>query len=80
MLTTEEFFEKLRLHDWYYNYSDDYEVYKKGQAARGELEVHCKENELFATMYSDYLTFINACITHGPKQEEVPLPKLEDYV
>lgn len=80
MLTTEEFFQKLRWHDWYYNYSDDYSAYSKGQAERAELSSLCKENELFATMFSDYLAFINACITHGPKQEEVPLPVLEDYV
>ena len=80
MLTTEEFFDKLRSHDWYYYYSDDYEVYKRGHSERGELEMMCRESELFATMFSDYLAFVNACITSGPEQDEVPLPKLEDYL
>ena len=80
MITTEEYFKKLQYHDWFYEYSDDHSVWKKGLDARGELQNLAKESDLFATMFSEYLAYINAVIKEGPNQEEVARPVLEDYV
>ena len=33
-----EFGTKLRQHDWYYGYSDDYSVWRRGQQARKDLQ------------------------------------------
>lgn len=36
-MTREEFGKALKQHDWYYNYSDDHRVWKRGQTAQGRL-------------------------------------------
>ena len=79
-MSIEEFFMKLRRHDWFYEYSDDHGVWQRGQAARYELRQLAKENDTFALMYDDYINYINAIVKEGPKQESVPVPKLEDYL
>lgn len=79
-MSIEEFFMKLRRHDWFYEYSDDHSVWQRGQAARHELRQLAKENDTFALMYDDYINYINAIVKEGPKQESVPVPKLEDYL
>jgi len=80
MYAIEEYFEKLQMHDWFYEYSDDYGVWRKGRESRAELTILSKENDTFATMYHEYVLWINAIIAHGPKQEEVQKPVLEDYL
>jgi len=76
----EEFFMKLRRHDWFYEYSDDHSVWQRGQAASYELRQLAKENDTFALMYADYNNYINAIVKEGPNQESVAVPKLEDYL
>lgn len=80
MLTIEEYFDMLRRHDWFYEYSDDHSAWQRGQAGKVELRNLAKANEQFAIMLEDYNNYINAVISEGPKQETVPLPKLEDYL
>lgn len=38
-----EFGSKLKNHDWYYAYSDDHSVWKRGQAASARLRAACEE-------------------------------------
>lgn len=33
----EDYIEKLKSHDWFYEYSDDYSVWKRGCTQRGEI-------------------------------------------
>lgn len=33
----EDYIKRLKSHDWYYDYSDDHSVWRRGQAAAGEL-------------------------------------------
>ena len=80
MLTVEEYFDMLKRHDWFYEYSDDHSVWQKGQSAKAELQSLAKTNDQFAIMLADYNSYINAVISEGPHQETVPLPKLEDYL
>lgn len=79
-MTNEEFFEKLKSHDWFYEYSDDHSVWRKGGKSLAELRALAKNNDMFAMMFSDYNSYINAIVSNGPKQEDIPLPKLEDYI
>lgn len=38
MLTPlEAYIQRLKTHDWYYDFSDDYSAYKRGQASLSEL-------------------------------------------
>lgn len=37
-LEAQEIFDRIRKVDWYYNYSDDYSVWKKGEASVKEVK------------------------------------------
>ena len=37
-LEAQEVFDRIRKVDWYYNYSDDYSVWKKGEASVKEIK------------------------------------------
>lgn len=36
-MTLQEFKQELLCHDWYYNFTDDYSVWKKGETKDGKL-------------------------------------------
>lgn len=76
-MTNEEFFDLLERHDWYYNYSDDHRVWKKGSEASKRLQAIIQENDLWTRMYLAYSDYI-----FKPLQERQSLeaPKLEDFV
>jgi hypothetical protein len=38
------FMEKLEAHDWYYEFSDDIKVYRRGKASEEELKKEAQEN------------------------------------
>ena len=78
-MTNEEYFAKLQSHDWFYEYSDDHSVWQRGGKSLAELKNLAKDNDVFATMFSDYNSYINAVVRDGPKQENVARPILEDY-
>lgn len=79
-MTVEEYFKELRSHDWFYEYSDDHSVWRKGLDNRSKLYSLAKENDVFALMLNDYNHYINAVIMNGPQQEEVSIPELKDYL
>lgn len=37
-VSLDEFYDMLRFHDWYYEFSDDHQVWKKGKQARAVLK------------------------------------------
>jgi hypothetical protein len=37
-IEAQEIFDRIRKVDWYYNYSDDYSVWKKGEASVREIK------------------------------------------
>ena len=43
-LTLQEFYALLERHDWYYDWSDDHRVWRKGTRERNILESLAKEN------------------------------------
>ena len=72
-MTIEECYSALACHDWFYQYSDDYSVWQKGNAEQGRLQAVCQENSLFADMYTDFINW-----TNNPR--EIRKPQLEDYL
>ena len=78
-MTNEEYFDKLQRHDWFYEYSDDHSVWQRGGKSLAELRNLAKDNDVFAMMFSDYSSYINAVVRDGPKQESVARPVFEDY-
>lgn len=78
-MTNEEFFRMLESHDWFYEYSDDHGVWTKGKENKKRIQATAQENPLFSRMYSEYVEYINAVVSHGPNQEKVARPFFEDY-
>lgn len=76
-MTIEEYWQKLKSHDWYYDYSDDHSVWQRGGRSKVELQAACQENELFARMYTDYSNWMFKSL---PEREDTDPPKLEDYL
>jgi hypothetical protein len=54
MMTTEEYQSKLKAHDWFYDYSDDHSVWRRGKAERQELWHHANESDEFMQMFCEY--------------------------
>ena len=44
-LESQEIFDWIRKVDWYYNYSDDYSVWKKGEASVKEIKFFISSRE-----------------------------------
>ena len=64
-IEAQEIFDRIRKVDWYYNYSDDYSVWKKGEASVKEIKdfINSREwsdddidkNEYLAKQYNYYI-------------------------
>lgn len=52
-ITEKEFKKLLEEYDWYYNMSDDYSIWSRGDLQRRKIEQLCKENSQFAKIYSE---------------------------
>lgn len=50
-----EFRKLLSTHDWYYNYSDDHSVWRKGQAEWQAIASAMKDSEELKAVYTQYL-------------------------
>lgn len=76
-MTNEEFFEACRCHDWFYDFSDDPRVYRRGYAARQKIR-SATDNAVKQKMYTAWYNYMFS----GPafKTERAPEPKLEHYV
>lgn len=72
-MTLPEFYDLLAKHDWYFDYSDDFRVWQRGQAERQRIRTIAKEsvehNDLFRAFYAHYF--------NGPawSTERQPLPE-----
>lgn len=53
-MSEEEFMTMLRNHDWYYMYSDDHSVWKRGQAESAAIMAAMRENTEFGKIYQNY--------------------------
>jgi len=53
-----EFYSELSRHDWFYDYSDDYRVWTRGNDVRNELNRKKYESTVFYRMYKEYYNYI----------------------
>lgn len=58
-LTIEELYDLMEKHDWYYMYSDDANVYRRGYETSQKLQAMVQENKHFLALYNDYSDYIN---------------------
>ena len=54
-MTLNDLFEKLESHDWFYEYSDDNSVWRRGQEQLNEIRrITARGGPEFAKLYQDY--------------------------
>lgn len=61
MLTLEQFdnyLNKLALHDWFYDFSDDNNVWKSGKAARQSLMEEAAKHTILAQAYTAWGNYV----------------------
>ena len=66
-----EYFNQLRGHDWYYDYSDDYRVWQRGSKNRDILMNKSHENIVYKRMYNEFAKWMVS------KRE---LPTVEEFI
>lgn len=72
-----EYFAKLREHDWYYDFSDDPHVWKRGNTERKHLEAASASSKLHEKMWDAFNAYYFNGEPWGTKKP--PMPKLEDF-
>ena len=55
-----EYFNRLSNHDWYYDYSDDHSVWKRGSANRDRLLNTAAEHPTYKEMYNEFVNWMRA--------------------
>lgn len=81
ILTTEAivgFFDMCKSHDWYYMYSDDHVAFKRGESKHNQLRSLSALNPEFHPIFEDWHAYSYSGPLFGT--EQLPLPKVEDYV
>ena len=53
-MTKEEYQKLLESHDWYYHYSDDHRVWKRGQKEREDLRHYAGQSPELQEMMTEY--------------------------
>ena len=66
-----EYFKELRYHDWYYEYSDDYRVWKRGSDNSDMLRNKSHQNVTYRRMYKEFIEWMNS---------ERELPVIEEFI
>lgn len=67
-----EFDRRLQAHDWHYSFSDDRNVYRRGDDDRLELEKISQESPQHDRLFRSYSTY-NYSMPHGDKHEQYEL-------
>lgn len=73
-----EFFDLCASHDWYYSYSDDQRVWRKGQVASGRLSKMAYTSEEHEAIYDAWQTHMFSGVNFGRK--ETPKPQWKDFI
>jgi hypothetical protein len=71
-MTIEEFFNACKNFDWYYSYSDDHGVWRRGEARSKELLDESKTDPIKSKIHTDWCVYINS-------DSRIEQPKLENY-
>jgi hypothetical protein len=57
-MTLNEFYKMLAGHDWYYQYSDDHGVWRRGQDRYDTIAMVAKESPEHQKLFEDYSDYI----------------------
>lgn len=66
-----DFYNLLCAHDWLYDYSDDYSVWKRGNEQHAQIMRIVKENPQYSDLYHDFAEYVFT--------RNSPKPNIEDY-
>ena len=72
-MTREEFFDALRLADWYYAMSDSNEVFARGSNQMCALRAEARTDAEKKRMYSEFANYYNGTRNTQPAREEFDL-------
>ncbi len=54
-MSEEDYLKLLKGHDWYYQYSDDHSVWKRGSEAAQRLTTLAKNDAKLKDLYNNYI-------------------------
>ena len=75
-MTKQEYFVLCARHDWFYDYSDDHSVWRRGNDMQKIIREVSREMPDYEPIYKAWVSYINALDTGN----KLPVPKLEDFV
>jgi hypothetical protein len=58
----DDYLKTLKHHDWYYSYSDDGGVWRRGDAAQKSIEAKAKTHEMYDKAYKIWVEYLNPSI------------------
>lgn len=64
--TLNEYFDALESHDWFYDYSEDREVFANGTNQKWKLQLVAQNSEPHKNLYREFYTYKHA---NGPKPQ-----------
>lgn len=73
-MTVSGFFDECSRMDWYYEYSDDHSVWRRGDEKFSQLKLLTKTNPIFARIFNDWIAFA------FPDGDPAPKPIKEHYL
>lgn len=76
-MTTTEFFNACKGHDWFHQFSDDHSVYTRGQRRESELRTLTEGNRAFAAIFAAWRSYNYSGPAFG--SERAPLPELATF-
>lgn len=53
-MTKDEYISALKRHDWFYEYSDDHSVWRRGSDERSKLYAACSEHDPDRSIWNQY--------------------------
>ena len=68
----EQFWDVLCRHDWYFQFSDDFSVWKRGAAAESQIKALARQSERFQAVYDAHLAYYFSGGAFGTKQTAAP--------
>lgn len=58
MTLLKDYYQMLANHDWYFNYSSDSKVYRRGQESFAKLSMITKESEEHNKLFDAYFDYV----------------------
>ena len=51
------YIDRLNQHDWYFDYSDDGNVWRRGNERRAQLVQHAQTHDIYQQSYNDWASY-----------------------